>query len=119
MVMENLPGDFRPVDGCVPEWIDIAGICGESKRFVGLYAINGFEVLAINNGRVIFTTADRNGEFRKRFFGAVKTIGFDEPPGQQAQAPSSSDAVLVYDCEARKQWIAPRYSAVRFLYQQF
>lgn len=110
----NLPGDFRPVDGCVPDWIDINDICGESKRYVGLYAVGGFDVVAINNGRVIYTTTDRDGEFRRRFQGVARNVGFDQPPPVQP-----AEAVLVLDCEQRRQWIAPRHSAVRFLYGQF
>lgn len=108
----NLPGDFTPVDTCLPDWIDIRGICREAKRFVGLYAVGGFDVVAINDGRVIYTTSDRNGEFRRLFRGVARNIGFDQPPAQPG------DAVLVYDCQACRQWIAPRDSAVRFLYRQ-
>ncbi len=110
----DLPVDFKCVDGVVPKWIDIDGICRDSIRFIGMYAIGGFDVIAINNGRVIFTTADKQGEFRRLFHGALKNKGFDEPPAEKG----AQDAVLVYDCADRKQWIAPRHSAVRFLYRQ-
>lgn len=107
----ELPGDFMPVDGCVPEWIDVKEVCSEAKRFVGLYMVDGFDVVAINNGRSIYTTADRNGEFRKRFAGAA---------ARKAKLFSAAerDEVIVYDCEDQKQWIAPRTSAVQFLYEQ-
>jgi hypothetical protein len=107
----DLPGDFMPVDGCVPEWIDVKEVCSEAKRFVGLYLVNGFDVVAINNGRSVYTTADRDGEFRRRFAetAARKARLFSGP---------ERDEVLVYDCEHRKEWIAPRTSAVQFLYQQ-
>ena len=115
----GLPGDFKPVDGCVPDLINITDICGDAKRYVGLYAVGGFDVVAVNNGRVIYTTADRNGEFRRRFKGVAAHTGFDQPPPPAAAGPSGNgDAVLVYDCEQRRQWIAPRHSAVRFLYRQ-
>ena len=109
----DLPGDFTPVDGCVPDWIDIKEICRESKRFVGLYAVNGFNVVAINDGRSVFTTSDRDGEFRKRFEGAAAKKASVIKVG-----PLEGDAVLVYDCEQDLQWIAPRNSAVQFLYRQ-
>jgi hypothetical protein len=107
----DLPGDFMPVEGCVPEWIDVKEVCSEAKRFVGLYLVDGFNVVAINNGRNIYTTDDRGGEFRKRFTGAAAEKA-------KVFAASERDEVLVYDCEDRRQWIAPRNSAVRFLYQQ-
>ena len=107
----DLPGDFMPVDGCVPEWIDIKEVCGDAKRFVGLYLVDGFNVVAINNGRSIYTTADRDGEFRRRFAGAVARKA-------QVLAGGERDEVLVYDCDDGKEWIAPRTSAVQFLYQQ-
>ncbi len=108
----DLPGDFTPVDGCVPDWIDIPGVCGESPRFVGLYPVNGFNVIAINNGKTIYTTNDRNGEFRRRVEGltAAVTAPLRETP--------EHDKVLVYDCEEERQWLAPRTSAVQFLYRQ-
>ena len=107
----ELPGDFTPVDGCVPDWIDIKEVCTEAKRFVGLYMVDGFNVVAINNGRSIYTTADRDGEFRKRFDGAAAHKA-------RVLASTDSDAVIVYDCEHRKEWLAPRTSAVQFLYRQ-
>jgi hypothetical protein len=107
----ELPGDFTPVDGCVPEWIDIKSVCSEAKRFVGLYLVDGFNVVAINNGRTIYTTADRDGEFRRRFDGMAAQKATIAPPNDR-------DTVLVYDCEHRKEWLAPRTSAVQFLYQQ-
>ena len=108
----ELPEDFRPVSGCVPEWIDIKSICEDESRFVGIYALTNVDAVAINNGRAIFTTSDRNGEFRELFKRAV---------GQAYSDPASLDgsATIVYDCHERKQWVAPRPSAVRFLYSQF
>src|SRR6185312_5334065 len=63
----SLPNDFRAVDSCVPEWIDIKEICHDAKRYVGLYALSNVDAVAINNGRAIYTTSDRNGEFRAMF----------------------------------------------------
>ena len=108
----NLPGDFRPVDGCVPDWIDIQEICSDASRFVGLYALTNVEAVAINNGKAIFTTADRNGEFRAIFNDVVGQIYREV--GVEENAPT-----IVYDCQDRRQWLAPRPSAVRFLYSQF
>ena len=107
----ELPADFMPVDGCVPEWIDIKEVCSDAKRFVGLYLVDGFNVVAINNGRSIYTTADRDGEFRRRFAGAVAKKA-------QVFVGGERDEVLVYDCDDRREWLAPRTSAVQFLYQQ-
>jgi hypothetical protein len=110
----GLPGDFTPVSGMVPEWIDIGAICKDAKRFVGLYAVANFDVVAINNGRAVYTTSDRNGEFRRnlrRIFGTIKTIPVPTEPEHVA--------TVVYDCEEHHQWLAPRESAVKFLYEQF
>lgn len=109
----NLPEDFRPVDGCVPEWIDIREICADAQRFVGIYALTNVDAVAINNGRAIFTTSDRNGEFRETFKRIVDQIYSD------AVAALDGSPTLVYDCEERRQWLAPRPSAVKFLYSQF
>ena len=109
----DLPGDFKPVAGCVPEWIDIKEICKDAARFVGLYAIDNMDVVAINNGRTIFTTTDRNGEFRRNFRRIVRQV---YPSADPTNDPGPT---LVYDCEAQRQWVAPRPSAVRFLYDQF
>jgi hypothetical protein len=108
----NLPEDFRPVDGCVPEWIDIKEICSDASRFVGIYALSNVEAVAINNGRAIYTTSDRNGEFRATF---NKVVG----QTYRDAAIFDGSPTLVYDCEQRRQWLAPRPSAVRFLYSQF
>jgi hypothetical protein len=107
----GLPEDFRPVSGCVPEWIDIKSICADASRFVGLYALSNVDAVAINNGRAIFTTSDRNGEFRANFQRVV---------GQAYRDAASQDGslTLVYDCEEQRQWLAPRPSAVKFLYSQ-
>jgi hypothetical protein len=108
----NLPGDFLPVTGCVPEWIDIREICADASRFVGLYALSNVEAVAINNGRAIFTTSDRNGEFRQTFQRAVAQAGPEA-------AMLDGSPTLVYDCREQRQWLAPRPSAVKFLYSQF
>jgi hypothetical protein len=108
----DLPHDFRPVDGCVPEWIDIKEICADAQRFVGIYALTNVAAVAINNGRAIFTTSDRNGEFRQTFQRVVDQTYRDD--GALDHSPT-----LVYDCEQRRQWLAPRPSAVKFLYSQF
>ncbi len=110
---QDLPGDFKPVSGCVPDWIDIKSLCKEAKRFVGLYAIGNMDVVAINNGRTIFTTSDRNGEFRDTFNRVVSQTYYSG-----GISPDGSPT-LVYDCEERRQWLAPRPSAVKFLYSQF
>jgi hypothetical protein len=109
----DLPEDFRPVSGCVPDWIDIKEICADAQRFVGLYALSNVDAVAINNGKAIFTTSDRNGEFRAHFqrvVGQVHSAGGVNLDGT---------ATLVYDCQDQRQWLAPRPSAVRFLYSQF
>jgi hypothetical protein len=106
----GLPDDFRPVDGCVPEWIDVKEICMDAQRYVGIYALSNVDAVAINNGRAIFTTSDRNGEFRERFNQIVS---------QNGDASLDGTATLIYDCEQRRQWLAPRPSAVKFLYNQF
>jgi len=109
----TVPGDFLPVSGCVPQWIDIGEVCKDAKRFVGLYAIANFEIVAINSGKAIYTTADLNGEFRK-------TLDRIVPGGEGTVLTTETKPdTVVYDCEAHHQWLAPRDSAVRFLYQQF
>jgi hypothetical protein len=108
----DLPEDFRPVDGCVPEWIDIKEICADASRFVGIYALSNVDAVAINNGRAIFTACDRNGEFRETFNRVVRQTYHDA-------AVLDGSPTLVYDCEYRRQWLAPRPSAVKFLYSQF
>jgi hypothetical protein len=108
----GLPDDFRPIDGCVPEWIDIKEICSDASRYVGIYALSNVEAVAINNGRAIFTTSDRNGEFRQTFQRVVDQTYHDA-------ASLDGSPTLVYDCEERRQWLAPRPSAVKFLYSQF
>ena len=105
----HLPEDFRPVTGCIPEWIDINAICTDASRFVGLYALSNVAALAINNGKAIYTATDRNGEFRETFERVV----------DQAGANLDGSATLIYDCLDRRQWLAPRPSAVKFLYSQF
>ena len=109
----GLPSDFRPVTGCVPDWIDIKSICADASRFVGIYALSNVDAVAINNGRAIFTTSDRNGEFRETFDRVVKQTYNGGGP------PPEGSPTLVYDCEERRQWLAPRPSAVKFLYGQF
>jgi hypothetical protein len=109
----GVPHDFRPVDGCVPEWIDVKEICRDAKRYVGLYALTNVEAVAINNGRAIYTTSDRNGEFRALF---NQIVASSTP---EAAAMLDHSPTLIYDCEERRQWLAPRPSAVKFLYSQF
>ena len=109
----DIPVDFKPVTGCVPEWIDIGAICKEAKRYVGLYAVANFDVVAINSGQCVYTTSDRNGEFRRNLMRIVPTL---QLPRGDAEPHTPT---VVYDCEDRIEWIAPRDSAVRFLYQQF
>lgn len=110
---QELPGDFTPVNGVIPQWIDISAICRDAKRYVGLYAVANFDVVAINSGQCVYTTSDRNGEFRRTL---RKVIEQYLPAATHAgdKAPT-----LVYDCEDHREWIAPRESAVRFLYAQF
>ena len=109
----NVPVDFLPVSGCVPAWIDIGEVCKEAKRFVGLYAVDNFDIVAINSGKAIYTTADVNGEFRRTLHRVIPGTG-----GSILTASNKPDT-LIYDCEGHHQWLAPRDSAVRFLYQQF
>jgi hypothetical protein len=110
---QDVPSDFVPITGCIPQWIDIGEVCKEAKRFVGLYAVANFDVVAINSGKAVYTTADRNGEFRRNLGRAVPAIAKAE-----LQTDLKPDT-LVYDCESRLEWLAPRSSAVRFLYGQF
>ncbi len=109
----DLPDDFRPVSGCVPDWIVIDEICSDAQRFVGLYALSNIPAVAINNGRAIFTTSDRNGEFRKNFHRVIDRMV------DNGGVNLDGIATLVYDCKEQRQWLAPRPSAVRFLYSQF
>lgn len=106
-----MPGDFLPASGCIPDWIDISVVCKDAKRFVGLYAVGNFDMVAINSGQSVYTTADRNGEFRRNLQRVLRQIG------AAAQAQEKAPTVI-HDCVARREWIAPRDSAVRFLYQQ-
>jgi hypothetical protein len=106
---DSMPADFRPVNGCVPEWINIKEICSDASRYVGLYVLSNVEAVAINNGRAIYTTSDRNGEFRSSFKQVVDESGTN----------LDGTATLVYDCQEHRQWLAPRPSAVKFLYSQF
>ena len=121
MVAENpkVPGDFTPISGCVPNWIDINEVCKEAKRYVGMYAVANFEVVAINNGRAVYTTTDRNGEFRRNFLRVVDSIFAQQKSRGKPGDASPQNPTLVYDCEQRQEWLAPRESAVRFLYDQF
>ena|SRR5687768_8398544 len=112
----DLPDDFRPVSGCVPEWIDVKEICTDASRYVGIYALSNVEAVAINNGRAIYTTSDRNGEFREKFKKVVSQTFNADPV---AAAEMDGTATLIYDCEQQRQWLAPRPSAVKFLYGQF
>ncbi len=108
----DFPEDFRPVDGCVPAWIDIKEICTDAARFVGLYTLSNVEAVAINNGKAIFTTSDRNGEFRAIFEKVIGRVYRDAGVVEES-------STIVYDCKERRQWLAPRPSAMRFLYSQF
>lgn len=110
---QELPGDFTPVSGVIPQWIDIGAICRDAKRYVGLYAVSNFDVVAINSGQCVYTTSDRNGEFRRTL---RKVIEQYLPTASHApdKAPT-----LVYDCAHHREWIAPRESAVKFLFAQF
>src|SRR3712207_9404151 len=94
----GLPDDFRPVTGCVPDWIDIKAICDDASRYVGIYALSNVDAVAINNGRAIFTTSDRNGEFRTTFNKVVVQTYRDA-------AVLDGSPTLVYDCEQRRQWL--------------
>jgi hypothetical protein len=109
----ELPDDFRPVNGCVPDWIDIKEICSDVQRFVGLYALTNVDAVAINNGKAIYTTSDRRGEFRENFKRIIVQTYRDVAPALDGTA------TLVYDCQDQRQWVAPRPSAVKFLYSQF
>ena len=107
----DLPDDFLPVSGCVPDWIDIREICADASRYVGIYALSNVDAVAINNGRAIYTTSDRNGEFKTNFNKIVgQTYG--------GSGVLDGSPTLVYDCEQQRQWLAPRPSAVKFLYSQ-
>ena len=104
-----MPTDFTPVDGPLPEWIDIKEVCKEAKRFVALHVLSTFNAVAINDGRRVYTASDRGGEFRRmvgRLAGAIPRV-------------DPNNAAIVYDCDDRRQWLAPRPSAIRFLSLQF
>ena len=88
----NLPEDFRPIDGCVPEWIDIREICKDAQRYVGIYALTNVDAVAINNGRAIFTTSDRNGEFRQMFDRVVSQTYHNGVPTTTRRRRSSTIA---------------------------
>ena len=105
----SVPPDFTLVPVGLPEWIDIAEVCKEAKRFVALHALSTFNAVAINDGQRVFTTSDRGGEFRRLFGRVVGEVARVDP----------NDAALVYDCESHRQWLAPRPSAIRFLSLQF
>ena len=75
--------------------------------------MSNVDAVAINNGRSIFTASDRNGEFRQIFKRVV-----DQTYNGDAAILDGSPT-LVYDCEDRRQWLAPRPSAVKVLYSQF
>src|SRR6188472_1971298 len=55
----DLPPDFTPVDGPLPEWIDIRQVCKEARRFVALHVLSTFNAVAINDGRRVYTANDR------------------------------------------------------------
>lgn len=111
---QELPGDFMPVNGVIPQWIDVGAICRDAKRYVGLYAVANFDVVAINSGQCVYTTSDRNGEFRRTLRKVIEQYLPTVSPAAADKAPT-----LIYDCEGRREWIAPRESAVKFLYAQF
>ena len=103
-----------------PPWIDIPGVCKEAKRFVALHTLSSFNALAINDGRRVFTADDRGGEFRRLFTKALttaNTLAAAKPNGRRVL--SDAEAALVYDCEKRVQWVAPRPAAIQFLSLQF
>ena len=106
-----VPVDFLPVGEGMPPWIDIPGVCKEARRFVALHALSQFNVVAINDGQRVFTTSDRDGEFRRFFRRIMGDRGTDR---QYAE-----NATIVYDCEQQRQWLAPRPSAIQFLNLQF
>jgi hypothetical protein len=112
----DLPHDFVPISGCMPDWFDIREICSDESRYVGIYALTNVDAVAINNGRAIYTTSDRNGEFRANF---NKVVGLTVSGNPTAAAAIDGSPTLVYDCEEKRQWLAPRPSAVKFLFSQF
>ena len=103
----DIPNDFQPVSARLPAWIDIKQICEDAKRFVAMHVLSNFNSVAINTGKRVFTTEDRSGEFRRHL-----TSVCPDPS-------DSADATLVYDCESKRQWVAPRPSAIQFLNAQF
>ena len=116
----EVPKDFTPVPDLLPKWIDIPGVCKEAKRFVALHTLSSFNALAINDGRRVFTADDRGGEFRRVFTKALtvaNTLAAAKPNGRRDL--SDAEAALVYDCERRVQWVAPRPAAIQFLSLQF
>ena len=116
----EVPHDFTPVAGLIPDWIDIPGVCKEAKRFVALHTLSSFNALAINDGRRVFTADDRGGEFRRLFdraLTAANAAAASRPNGRRVL--SDADAALVYDCEKEIQFVAPRSAAIQFLSRQF
>jgi hypothetical protein len=109
----DLPADFVSVSGVFPDWLDVSAICRDAKRYVGLYAVANFDVVAINSGQCVYTTSDRNGEFRRSLKRLIEQL---KPAAAQSE---NHNPTLVYDCEHRREWLAPRESAVKFLYGQF
>lgn len=105
-----IPGDFMPVQGTLPAWIDIKQICRDAKRFVALHTLSNFNAVAINDGQRVYTTNDRDGEFRRHFRQWVS--GTSPKPAFQ---PDPAEAALIYDCESHHIWLAPRPSAIQFL----
>src|SRR5579871_4428381 len=95
----TVPGDFLPISGCIPPWIDIGEVCKDAKRFVGLYAVGTFDIVAINSGKAVYTTADVNGEFRRTLNRVVPGSG-----GAVFKTETKPDTVI-YDCEHHHQWL--------------
>lgn len=110
---QELPVDFVAVSGVFPDWLDVSAICRDAKRYVGLYAVANFDVVAINSGQCVYTTSDRNGQFRRSLSRLIDEL---KPA---ATYNGDQGPTLVYDCEDRREWLAPRESAVKFLYGQF
>lgn len=111
----DIPNDFSPLPEWLPNWIDVKGICKDARRFVCLHPLSHFGAVAINDGQRVYTTADQRGEFRSGFGRLIDRVVPEVPVIRL----NTNDAALVYDCESRRQWLAPRSSAIRFLSRQF
>ena len=65
----------------VPEWIDISAICKDAKRFVGLYAVANFDVVAINNGFTVYGRVPGGQDVPAGGYGDMVTVTVNSNAG--------------------------------------